>query len=69
MTVLNAHFDGKVFVPDTPPRDLRPGFVTLEVVEVGMDVHPLTHLPVIHPPEGARTITSDDVRQAMEEGD
>ena len=68
MTVLQAHFDGKVFVPDEPPN-LRPGSVTLQVIEVGMDIHPLTSLPVLRVPPGAKTITPQDVRRAMEEDD
>ena len=68
MTVLRAHFDGKVFVPDQPP-DLRPGTVTLQVIELDMDTHPLTGLPILRVPPGARTITSEDVRQAMEADD
>src|ERR687889_696278 len=38
MTILRAHFDGKVFVPDEPP-DLRPGTVTLQVIELGWPNH------------------------------
>jgi hypothetical protein len=76
MTVLRAHFDGKVFVPDEPV-DLRPGSVTLQVIELpamgevesDMDVHPLSGLPILRLPPGAKTITSDDVRRAMEEDD
>lgn len=66
MTVLRAHFDGKVFVPDEPPN-LPPGSVTLQVIELDMDIDPLTDLPVIRVPPGAKTFTSDDVRRAMEE--
>jgi len=66
MTVLRAHFDGKVFVPDEP-LDLPPGSVTLQVMDPDMDTHPLTDLPILRPPPGAKTITSDDVRRAMEE--
>ena len=68
MTVLRAHFDGKVFVPDEPV-DLRPGSVTLQVIELDMDIDPLTGLPVIRVPPGAKTFTSEDVRRAMEEDD
>ncbi len=41
MTVLRAPFDGKIFVPDVP-LDLPPGRVTLQVIEVDNDLHPLT---------------------------
>ena len=68
MTVLRAHFDGKVFVPDEPV-DLRPGSVTLQVIELDMDTHPLTGLPIVRVPASAKTITSEDVRQAMVEED
>ena len=68
MTVLRAHFDGKVFVPDEPV-ELRPGSVTLQVIELDMDTHPLTGLPILRVPPGARAITPDDVRRAMEEDD
>jgi hypothetical protein len=65
MTVLRAHFDGKVFVPDEPV-DLRPGSVTLQVIELDMDTHPLTGLPILRVPSGAKTITSEDVGHAMD---
>ena len=68
MTVLRAHFDGKVFVPDEPV-DLRPGSVTLQVIELDMDTDPLTGLAIIRVPPGAKTFTSEDVRRAMEEDD
>ncbi len=68
MTVLRAHFDGKVFVPDEP-LNLRPGNVTLQVIDFDMDTQPLTDLPILRVPAGARTITSEDVRRAMEEED
>ena len=68
MTVLRAHFDGKVFVPDEP-LNMRPGSVTLQVIDFDMDTHPLTDLPILRVPAGARTITSEDVRRAMEEDD
>ena len=68
MTVLRAHFDGKVFVPDVP-LNLPPGRVTLQVIELDMDVHPLTGLPILRVPAGAKTITSEDVRRATEEDD
>ena len=68
MTVLRAHFDGKVFVPDEP-LNLRPGGVTLQVIELDMDSDPLTGLPVIRVPLGAKSFTSDDVRRATEEDD
>jgi len=55
-------------VPDEPP-DLRPGSVTLQVIELDMDIHPLTDLPILRVPPGARTITSQNVRRAMEEDD
>ena len=66
MTVPRAHFDGKVFVPDEP-LDLRPGSVTLQVIELDMDTHPLTALPILRVPAGARPITSEDVRHAQED--
>lgn len=66
MTTLRAHFDGKVFVPDEKPN-LKPGSVTLQVIEVGMDVHPQTGLPVLRVPSGAKTITSEHVRHALDE--
>lgn len=66
MTVLRAHFDGKVFVPDEP-LDLRPGSVTLQVVELDMDLHPLTNMPIVRVPPNAKTITDEDVRRALEE--
>jgi hypothetical protein len=68
MTVLRAHFDGKVFVPDQP-LDLPPGSVMLQVIEVDMTTHPLTGLPILRVPRGAKTITSEDVRRAMDEDD
>jgi hypothetical protein len=68
MTVLRAHFDGKVFVPDEP-LNLAPGSVTLQVIELDMDIDPLTDLPVIRVPPGAKTFSSEDVRRAMEEQD
>jgi hypothetical protein len=68
MTVLRAHFDGKVFVPDEPVN-LPAGSVTLQVIELDMDAHPLTGLPVLRVPPGAKTISSEDVRQALEEDD
>ena len=68
MTVLRAHFDGKVFVPDEP-LNLRPGSVTLQVIELDMDVDPLTDLPVIRVPPGTKTFTSQDVRRALDEED
>ena len=69
MTVLRAHFDGKVFVPDEPV-DLRPGSVTLHVIaELDMDTDPMTGLPVIRVPPGAKEFTSEDVRRALEEDD
>jgi hypothetical protein len=66
MTVLRAHFDGRVFVPDEP-LNLRPGSVTLQVIEADMDTHPLTGLPILRVPPGVKTITSEDVRRAMDE--
>ena len=66
MTVLRAHFDGKVFVPDEPV-DLPTGSVTLQVIELDMDIHPLTGLPVLRVPPGAKTISPEVVRQALEE--
>jgi hypothetical protein len=68
MTVLRAHFDGKVFVPDQPVN-LPTGSVTLQVIELDMDAHPLTGLPVLRVPPGAKTIRADDVRQALDEDD
>ena len=68
MTVLKAHFDGKVFVPDEP-LDLRPGSVTLQVIELDMDTHTLTGLPILRVEPGAKTITSEDVHREMEEDD
>jgi len=68
MTVLRAHFDGKVFVPDQPV-DLPPGSVTLQVIELDMTTHPLSGLPILRVPPGAKTITSEDVGRAMEEDD
>jgi hypothetical protein len=68
MTVLRAHFDGKVFVPDEPVN-LQPGSVTLQVIELDMDTDPLTGLAVIRVPPGTKTFTSEDVRRAMEEDD
>jgi hypothetical protein len=68
MTVVRAHFDGKVFVPDQP-LDLPPGSVTLQVIELDMATHPLTGLPILRVPPGAKTITSEDVRRAMDEDD
>jgi len=68
MTVLRAHFDGKVFVPDEPP-DLPPGDVTLQVIRPDMDAHPLTRLPVLRVPAGAKPITADDVRRAADGDD
>jgi hypothetical protein len=68
MTVLRAHFDGKVFVPDEPV-DLRPGSVTLQVIELDMDIDPLTGLSIIRVPPGTKTFTPEDVRRAMEEDD
>lgn len=68
MTVLRAHFDGKVFVPDEP-LDLRPGSVTLQVIELDMDIDPLTDLPIIRVPPGTKTFTPEDVRRVMEEDD
>ena len=68
MTVVRAHFDGKVFVPDEPV-DLRPGGVTLQVIELDMDTHPLSGLPILRVSPGARTITPEDVRRAMDEDD
>ncbi len=68
MTVLRAHFDGKVFVPDEP-LDLRPGSVTLQVIELDMDIDPLTGLSIIRVPPGTKTFTPEDVRRAMEEDD
>ena len=68
MTVLRAHFDGKVFVPDEP-LGMRPGRVTLHVIELDMDLHPVTGLPILRVPSGAKTITSEDVRRAMDEDD
>jgi hypothetical protein len=65
MTVLQAHFDGKVFVPDSPPN-LQPGSVVLQIIEVGMDAHPLTGMPVLRVPPGAKTITSDGLRRAID---
>ena len=64
MTVLRAHFDGRVFVPDEP-LNLRPGSVTLQVIELDMETHPLTGLPILRVPPGVKTITLEDVRRAM----
>ena len=66
--MLRAHFDGKVFVPDEPV-DLQPGSVTLQVIEPDMDIHSLTGLPIVRVGPGAKTITSEDVRQALDEDD
>lgn len=55
-------------MPDEPV-DLRPGSVTLQVTELDMDAHPLTGLPILRVPPGARAITADDVRRAMEENE
>jgi hypothetical protein len=68
MTVLQAHFDGKVFVPDEP-LDLPPGTVTLQIIELDMDTHPLSRLPILRAGPQAKTITLEDVRQAMQEDD
>ena len=64
MTVLRAHFDGRVFVPDEP-LNLRPGSVTLQVIEADMDTRPLTGLPILRVPPGVKTITLAAVRRAM----
>jgi hypothetical protein len=68
MTVLRAHFDGKVFVPDKPV-DLPPGNVTLQVIELEMDTDPLTGLSIIRVPPGTKTFSPEDVRRALEEDD
>jgi hypothetical protein len=68
MTVVRAHFDGKVFVPDVP-LDLPPGDVTLQVIELQMDTHPLTELPVLRVPPDAKPITTADVQRALNEDD
>lgn len=68
MTVLRAHFDGKVFVPEGP-LNLPPGSVTLQVIDLDMDIDPLTDLPVVRVPPGTKTFTAEDVRRAMDEDD
>jgi hypothetical protein len=55
-------------VRDQPP-DLRPGTVTLQVIELDMDTHPLSGLPILRVPPGAKPITSENVRHAMQEDD
>ena len=53
-------------MPDEP-LNLRPGSVTLQVIELDMETHPLTGLPILRVPPGVKTITSEDVRRAMDE--
>ena len=68
MTTLQAHFDGRVLVPDGPvdlPKD-RP--LEIEVREVprgpATASAPFPPFPVT---AGAKTILSEDVRRAMED--
>ena len=67
MIILRAHFDGRVLVPDEPV-DLPQGrTLEIQVREVEPGTHPLTGLPVFKVEPGAKTITSGDVRRALED--
>jgi hypothetical protein len=80
MTTLNAHFDGRVFVPDEPvdlpvgkpvkvflPGSEEAASNAQPQDELPFDIHPLTGLPVFRVPPGAKPITMDDIREAEDE--
>jgi hypothetical protein len=78
MTILRAHFDGRVLVPDEPvdlPKD-RPLVLSVqELVEspkahdgvTYFDINPETGLPVFRVPQGAKAINVEAIRDAMDE--
>ena len=74
MTILRAHFDGRVFVPDEPV-DLPLGPVKIHIVEPNTkgpvdrpyDISPKTGLPVFKVSPDANPITMEDVQAALDE--